>query len=102
MASDEKVTDTQPPAPELPQEIPEEFDVAIINMDKVLFEGKASSIIAPSAQGNYAILPGHTPLFTKLDKGKLVVNNDKDSTDIEIEGGIAKITQTKIVILVGF
>lgn len=87
----------------LPADFPKEFDLVVVNMDKVLFEGKAKSVIVPIGKNNLAILPGHTPLFTKLDKGKVVINSTAGSSEeLEIEDGIAKITQLKTVILVGF
>lgn len=86
----------------LPTVIPEEIDLVVVTMDQVSFEGKIKSLIAPGPWGNFAILPGHTPLFTKLEKGTLVIHSTTESTEINIEGGIAKITQEKIVILIGF
>jgi F-type H+-transporting ATPase subunit epsilon len=85
-----------------PANLPEEFDAVVVNMDKLLFEGKAKSIIAPAPGSNLAILPGHTPLFTKLDKGTLIIDTGKGTNEIPIEGGVAKIAQAKVVILIGF
>jgi F-type H+-transporting ATPase subunit epsilon len=90
-------------ASSIQKEIPKEYDLVVVNMDKILFEGKAKFMIAPVSGGNLAILPGHTPLFTKLDKGKLIINADNgEDKEIEIENGVAKITQLKVTILVGF
>lgn len=100
MASNEKIS--SPQNKEATIEIPDKLDLVVVNLDKVLFEGQTESIIAPGPWGNFAILPGHTPLFIKLDKGKLIINNSSEPTELEIEGGIAKINQTKVVILVGF
>ncbi len=87
---------------QLPTEIPGEMDVAVVNLGSVMYEGKAKTIIATSPGGNVAILPGHTPLFTKLDKGTLIIDNGKGQKEIDIDGGVAKITQNKVTILVGF
>ncbi len=99
----ENNSDSAKIAAELPTEIPADFDLIVVNMDKLLFEGKVTSFFAPVKGGSLAVLPGHTPLFTKLEKGKVVVNTVGGSpTEFEIENGIAKITQTKAVVLVGF
>lgn len=83
--------------------MPEEFDLLIVNMDKILYEGKAKSMIAPGPFGNFAILPGHTPLFIKLNNGTLTIDKGNGTEDVQIDaGGIAKITQFKVIVLVGF
>jgi F-type H+-transporting ATPase subunit epsilon len=87
---------------EVPAEMPTEMNLVIVSMDKVLFEGKVKSMIAPGPYGNFAILPGHTPLFIKLVAGKIVVHSGNGNEEFEIDEGLAKITQNKIVILVGF
>jgi F0F1-type ATP synthase epsilon subunit len=82
--------------------LPESFDVVVVDMDKVLFEGKASSLILPTSFGNLAVLPGHTPLFTSLIAGKIVIHTGSDEQELEITEGVAKITQDKLVLLVGY
>ena len=85
------------------QNLPKNLELAVVNMDKILYEKRVNSVILPVLGGSLAILPGHTPLFTKLIKGILEIE-DTDNTreNIEIEGGIAKVKQGKIVVLVGF
>lgn len=81
---------------------PTEFDLAVINLDNVLYEGKAKSLIIPAPKSNVAILPGHTPLFTQLIKGTLVIDTGQGLKNIEIDQGIARITQQNVTVLVGF
>jgi len=92
-----------PPEADPSKPLPGDFEVLVVNPDKVLFENKAKSIVVPVPYGNLAILPGHTPVFTKLIKGTIVVNpQNGSSSTFEIDKGIAKITQFKATILVGF
>ena len=83
--------------------LPIVVDVIIVNMDRVLFEGRAKSLIVPVPYGNLAILPGHTPLFTKLTKGTISVTPEYgNAKTFDIDSGIAKITQFKATLLIGF
>ena len=84
------------------QSIPEAIDILVVDMDRVLFEGKGKSVIAPGSLGDFAILPGHTPLFAKLEPGKLTIDTGPEVKEIDIKGGFAKITQFRMIILVGF
>jgi F-type H+-transporting ATPase subunit epsilon len=85
-------------------EIPKLIDVSILNIDSVVFEGKAKMITAPGPMGDFAILPGHTPLITKLEPGVIIVEKeDGERKELEIKGaGIAKVDQFTVKILMGF
>ena len=85
-----------------PTVLPTDFELLIVNMDKVLFEGKAKTLIAPGPYGDFAILPGHGPLYTTLKAGKIMIDSDKGKEEFEIENGVAKINQFKATLLVGF
>jgi len=83
--------------------LPGIMEVLIVNMDTVLYEGRAKSAVVPTSYGNLALLPGHTPIFTKLVKGVVTINSESGSSSTyEIVNGIAKATQFKVTILVGF
>jgi F0F1-type ATP synthase epsilon subunit len=71
----------------------------IIHPDKVLMEGEAEYILAPSRHGNLGIFEGHAPMFAELIKGDLIIKKDKEET-LPIESGILKIQADKVVILV--
>lgn len=83
--------------------LPIVMDTLIVNMDRVMYEGRVKSLLVPVTYGSLALLPGHTPLFTKLIKGTITVNPEYGNTmNYDIDNGIAKITQFKAVILIGF
>lgn len=92
-----------PPEADPVNPLPGMLEVLLVNMDKVIHEGKARSIVVPTTYGNLALLPGHTPLFTKLVKGNITVHPESgEASTYDIENGIAKATQFKVTILVGF
>ncbi len=83
--------------------IPTIVETIIVNMDRVVYEGRAKSVIIPVPYGNLAVLPGHTPLFTKLAKGSITVTPEYGNpSNYDVDNGIAKITQFKAIILIGF
>ncbi|MFH1867393.1 MAG: hypothetical protein ABH843_00355 [Candidatus Omnitrophota bacterium] len=53
------------------------IDVILLNQEKVLFEGKASSIIVPGEQGVFEILPFHKQIISRIISGTLKID-DKD------------------------
>jgi F0F1-type ATP synthase epsilon subunit len=84
--------------------IPKFIEAVILNIDSVAFEGKVKMLTAPGPLGDFAILPGHTPLITKLAEGFITVEKeDGQKQEFEIKGaGVAKIDQFSVKILMGF
>ena len=56
--------------------------VSVISPERMLFEGTASSLVAPAFDGEVGVLPRHAPLVTLLGRGVLRLEG--------VEGGGAK------------
>ncbi len=51
-------------------------DVIVVSLDKILFEGKASSVLLPGEQGVFEVLDYHKPLVSRLVKGNIIVDQN--------------------------
>jgi F-type H+-transporting ATPase subunit epsilon len=56
----------------------ETFNVSVTTMDGVLYEGGATSLVAPGDLGYIGILKEHAPLVTTLLKGKLTIHTESN------------------------
>ena len=45
--------------------------VSVISPEALLFEGEATSVVAPAFDGSLGILTGHAPMVTLLGTGEL-------------------------------
>jgi len=72
------------------------IDVVIYNPEKVIFEGKAGSIIFPGERGVFEVLPYHKPMLTRLVSGKVIV----DEHIFPIRCGIVGINHNKATVVV--
>ena len=45
------------------------LQVDVVSADKEVFSGKAQFVALPGEQGELGILPGHTPLITRIRPG---------------------------------
>ncbi|MBU2101742.1 hypothetical protein KKH05_03455, partial [Patescibacteria group bacterium] len=52
------------------------LEVVVSTAEKILFEGKAESIILPGEQGVLEILSFHKPLLSRLIGGRIVVDKE--------------------------
>ncbi len=72
------------------------LDVTVVTPEKVIFEGKAKSIILPGEQGVFELLPYHKPLLSRLVSGKLLI----DKSTFSIRRGIVGINHNKATIII--
>lgn len=71
------------------------LNVLILNPIKVIFEGKAKSVILPGEEGVFEILPFHKRILSRLVSGRIIL----DQQAIPIRRGIAKADQNVVTII---
>ncbi|MDD5108610.1 MAG: F0F1 ATP synthase subunit epsilon [Candidatus Omnitrophica bacterium] len=62
------------------------FQVGIYSSDKIIYEGEAVSLVAPSESGYLGILASHAPLVAKLKCGVITFKDN---------AGLARSIETK-------
>ena len=72
------------------------FDVLIATLDRVVYEGKARSLILPGEQGTFEVLPFHKKLLSRLVQGPVIL----DGSTFPIRRGVAKVSPTDVTIIV--
>jgi len=71
------------------------LDVSLLNPRKVIFSGKARSIIVPGEQGVFEVLAFHKPILSRLLSGILHI----DRRRYPIERGIIKVNNNMVTII---
>lgn len=72
-----------------------QLDVIILSPTKIIFEGKAGSVILPGEHGIFEIMPFHKRILSRLISGTVVV----DEEVFPIRRGVAKVSQNKVTII---
>lgn len=67
------------------------LSLKVVSQERTLLNASVDSVTAVTTQGEITILPGHIPLFTKLDTGELVYRTDKLQHSIVISKGFLTI-----------
>jgi F-type H+-transporting ATPase subunit epsilon len=65
--------------------------VTLISPDRSLFDGEATSIVAPAFDGQVGILPGHAPFLTLLGTGSLTIAQGGSSSRFTVAGGFLQV-----------
>jgi F-type H+-transporting ATPase subunit epsilon len=63
----------------------------VVSQEKALLDTSADSVTAVTTEGTITILPGHIPLFTKLDTGELTFRNERTEHAIVVSKGFLTI-----------
>jgi F-type H+-transporting ATPase subunit epsilon len=71
----------------------------IITPEKVIYKDEVSEIIAPTVNGEIAILPNHIDLLTQIRPGELVIKKGASQQSLAITGGFLEIQKNKVSIL---
>ena len=72
------------------------LEVIVATPEKVIFEGRAKSLVLPGEQGVFEALSFHKPLLSRLVSGKLII----DGQSISIRRGIVGINHNRATIVV--
>jgi len=75
------------------------FKLEIISPDRVVFSETADFIAVRGVEGELGILPGHTPLFTKLVPEVLTVHQGGKQEIVAVMGGFLDVQPDKVTIL---
>ena len=70
--------------------------VSVISPERVLFEGQATSVVAPAFDGELGVLTGHAPLMTVLGKGVLRLEGAGPASRFQVEGGFLQVVDNLV------
>lgn len=77
------------------------FQVGIYSSDKIIYEGKAISLIVPSTSGSLGILAEHAPLVAKLSGGKITLRTREGNSSVigSSPGGFLEVLKNQVTLL---
>lgn len=80
------------------------FKVSVITPQRIVYEGHASSLIAPAESGYLGILADHAPLVANLVPGRITVRGPSDKIRIfnSAGKGIIEVLENNVSILADF
>ena len=72
------------------------FELLVLTLDRVVYEGKAKSLILPGEKGVFEILPYHKKLLTRLVRGPMIL----DGSAFSIQRGVAKVGLNEVTVII--
>ncbi len=69
--------------------------VSVVSPEATLFEGDATSVVAPAFDGEVGILPSHAPMITVLGQGPLRVEGSTPAR-FTVSGGFVQVVDDTV------
>jgi F-type H+-transporting ATPase subunit epsilon len=66
---------------------------------QVVRSERVDEVIAPGSEGEFGVLPGHTPFLTMLKVGKLSYREGADWHYVAVDWGYAEVGSDRVIIL---
>ncbi len=76
------------------------IQVDVVSAEEAIFTGLAKFVALPGESGELGILPGHTPLITRIKPGAVRIQPENGEEELVfVAGGILEVQPHKITVL---
>jgi len=76
------------------------FQVDVVSANAAIFSGEAKFVTLPGEAGELGILPGHTPLISRIKPGTMkIVRPDNSEENLFVAGGILEVQPGVVTVL---
>lgn len=79
--------------------LPTHLDLEIVTPDRAVVHEEVDEVQLPGVEGNLGILPGHTPLLTRLRVGQAWYRKGTEIVNLAIADGVAEVLPDKVRLL---
>ena len=80
--------------------MPPLYDLTVVSANRIVYRGKAESLVAPGAMGSFGVLAHHAPMVAELEIGELdVVTEQGERVAFAVSGGLLEVTWGAVMVL---
>lgn len=74
-----------------------QFD--LVSPEKLVLSAQVDSVSVPGVEGDFGVLPNHSPVMAMVRPGVLRVENDGKFSDYHVDGGFVDVTPDGVTVL---
>lgn len=75
------------------------FNFELVTPERLVFSGEASQVVVPGAEGDFAVLAGHSPFISTLRPGILDVTLPQGRRQLLVKKGVAEADPARLTVL---
>ena len=79
--------------------LPTKLTLEIVTPDRALVREEVDEVVVPGSQGEFAVLPGHTPLLSTLKVGELWYRQGQEKHYMAIAFGFVEVLPDRVTVL---
>ena len=74
-----------------------QFD--LVSPERLVISERVDSVTVPGVEGDFGVLPNHSPVMAMIREGEIVVENDGVQRSFALAGGFADVTPEGVTVL---
>ena len=74
-----------------------QFD--LVSPERLVVSERVDSVTIPGVEGDFGVLPNHSPVMTMIREGELIIENDGAQRSFALAGGFADVTPEGVTVL---
>jgi F-type H+-transporting ATPase subunit epsilon len=75
------------------------FNFELVTPERLVFAGEAQQVVVPGAEGDFAVLAGHSPFISTLRPGILDVTLPQGRQQLLVKKGVAEADPERLTVL---
>jgi F-type H+-transporting ATPase subunit epsilon len=79
--------------------LPTKLTLEIVTPDRALLREEVDEVVVPGSQGEFGVLPGHTPLLATLKIGELWYRQGQEKHYLAIAFGFVEVLPDRVTVL---
>jgi F-type H+-transporting ATPase subunit epsilon len=79
--------------------LPTKLTLEIVTPDRALLREEVDEVVVPGSQGEFGVLPGHTPLLSALKIGELWYRRGQERHYLAIAFGFVEVLPDRVTVL---
>jgi F-type H+-transporting ATPase subunit epsilon len=79
--------------------LPTKLTLEIVTPDRALLRQEVDEVVVPGSQGEFGVLPGHTPLLSTLKIGELWYRQGQEKHYLAIAFGFVEVLPDRVTVL---
>ena len=74
-----------------------QFD--LVSPEHLVVSERVDAVTIPGVEGDFGVLPNHSPVMAMIREGELIVENDGTQRSFALAGGFADVTPEGVTVL---
>jgi len=71
----------------------------LVSPERLVLSAEVDAVQIPGAEGDFGVLPNHSPVMSVIREGVLRVENDGTVTEYQLDGGFTDVTPEGVTVL---